>query len=357
MNIKKVALIEICGSHDECLYSQYRFLIEAGVDVHFIISDNLESRIQHYNDNLNILSLNFNNKLSNDLLKLYKIHQYLIKNEIDKVIINTASNEIISKLIYFIPKQTKIFGIIHSLKKLTTSFSQSLINKRIKKYFVINDYLMSYVPKFSDTKFSSFYPIYFKESAIKIDKDDDDFWVAIPGSIEFIRRDYLGLIHNLDNRELPKNLKFLFLSNSKSKYSDAEKIKDLVKDKPLKDNFIFFDEFIMPEKLAAYLMKTDLILPLLNPGVANYHDYLNNQISGSFNLSFGFSVPMLMHPDFKSIDDFEVSSYFCKEDDFYDTLMNFYDNKNLLYRKAQSIKDYKKFTFSYQQSKFLSFIN
>lgn len=357
MNTKKVALIEICGSHDECLYSQYSFLKKAGVDVCFIISDNLKPRIEHYDNNLNILSLRFNNKISNDILNLYEIRKYLINNKIDTAIINTASNEIISKLVYFIPMRIKLIGIIHSLKKLTTSFSQSLINNKIKSYFVINDYLLNYIPNLKDTKFSSFYPIYFKESSIKIDKEDNDFWVAIPGSIEFIRRDYLGLIHNLENKELPKNLKFLFLGNSKSKYSDVEKIKDLIKGKPYKDNFIFFDEFIMPETLAAYLEKSDLILPLLNPGVANYHDYLNNQISGSFNLSFGFAIPMLLHPDFKNIDDFEVSSYFCDEDDFYDTLVNFYKNRDILSRKVKSIKDYKKFNFSYQQSKFLSFIN
>lgn len=356
MNKKNVALIEICGSHDECLYSQYRFLIEAGLDVHLIISENLNSRIEHYDDNLNVLSLEFNNKLSNDIAKLYKIRKYLINNKIDRVIINTASNEIISKLLYFIPRKIRIFGVIHSLKKLTTSFSQSLINNKIKNYFVINDYLLKYAPNLKSTKFSSFYPIYFKKPGFEIEKVENDFWVAIPGSIEFIRRDYLGLIHNLEQREIPKNLKFLFLSNSKSKYSDASKIKDLIKNKPYNDNFIFFDEFIMPEKLAAYLNKSDLILPLLNPGVANYNDYLNNQISGTFNLSFGFSIPMIMHPDFSKFDDFVASSFFSDDDDFVDTILNFYYNREIMKQKASEIKSYQKFNFIVQQKKYLDFI-
>jgi len=356
LNKKNVALIQICGSHDECLYSQYRFLNEEGFDVHLIISENLISRIEHYDDNLNVLSLEFNNKLSNDIAKLYKIRKYLINNNIDSDIIHTASNEIISKLVYFIPQKIKIFGIIHSLKKLTTSFSQTLINIKIKNYFVINDYLHKYAPNLKNTKFSSFYPIYFKRSRIEIEKDGRDFWVAIPGSIEFIRRDYLGLIHNLEHREIPKNLKFLFLSNSKSKYSDAEKIKDLIKNKPYNDNFIFFDEFIMPEKLAAYLKKSDLILPLLNPGVANYKDYLNNQISGTFNLSFGFSVPMILHPDFIIIDDFKISSFFCGDNDFVDTILKFNNDREILQQKSSEIKSYKKFNFNLQQAKYLDFI-
>ncbi len=357
LNKKNVALIEICGSHDECLYSQYRFLNEAGFDVHLIISENMISRIEHYDENLNVLSLEFNNRLSNDIAKLYKIRKYLIKNNIDKVIINTASNEIISKLVYFISRKIKIFGIIHSLKKLTTSFSQTLINSKIKNYFVINDYLLKYVPNLKNTKFSSFYPIYFKKSRIEIEKDENDFWVAIPGSIEFLRRDYLVLIHNLEHREIPKNLKFLFLSNSKSKYSDAEKIKDLIKNKPYNENFIFFDEFIIPEKLAAYLNKSDLILPLLNPGVANYKDYLNNQISGTFNLSFGFSVPMILHPDFSKFDDFVVTTFFCEDNDFVDTIINFYNNREILKQKASEIKAYQKFNFIVQQDKYLEFID
>lgn len=357
LNSKKIALIEICGSHDECLYSQFRFLKEADIEVFFIISDNLEPRIKHFDDNLNIFKLKFNNKLSNDFLQLFKIRQYLIKNKIDTAIINTASNEIISKLVYFIPKKIKIIGIIHSLKKLTTSFSQSLINKRIKDYFVINDYLMNYVPNLNNTKFSAFYPIYFKESKIEIHKDIGDFWVAIPGSIEFNRRDYLGFIHNLGNRIIPKNMKFLFLSNSKSKYSDADKIKDLIKDKPYKDNFIFFDEFIMPQKMAAYLEKSDLIIPLLNPGVSNYHDYLNNQISGTFNLSFGFSVPMILHPDFNIIEDFQISSFFCDENDFIYTINKLYKNKELIAEKKKSIKTYKKFNFEFQQRNYIDFIH
>ncbi|HRP02733.1 MAG TPA: hypothetical protein PLE30_08815 [Candidatus Kapabacteria bacterium] len=356
MQAKNIALIEICGSHDECLYSQYRFIRESGNNVFFIISDNLASRIKHYDDNLNILSLKFNNKLSNDLLKLLEIKKYLKKKRIDIVVLNTASNEIISKLVYLIPNHIQIIGLLHSLKKLKHSFSQSLINKKVKKMFVLNDYLISHIPSIESINFQSIYTIYFKKPYIEVAKAQDEFWIAIPGNIQFSRRDYLGLIHNLESNDIPPNIKFLFLSSSNAKHSDAHKIKDLIYNKKYKDNFVFFDNYIMPDLMAGYISQSDLILPLLNPGVAHYDDYMKYQISGTFNLSFAFAKPMLIHYDFEKIDDFAVSSFFCNDNHFFEKIFQLYNNRELILDKCQSIAAYKKFDFDKQQANYLNFL-
>jgi len=354
---KNVALIEICGSHDECLYSQVKFLSESGLNVFLIISDNLDDRVKWFDNVAGIISFKFGTSLLNDLINLFKIRRTLKSKNIRNVIINTASNEIIAKLVNILPVSISVVGIIHSLKKLNNSFSQTLINHRIKKYFVLNDYLLNYIPQLEDTRFESFYPIYFPEYNYTIPKAENDFWVAIPGQIEFKRRDYLGLVHSLQKANLDKQIKILFLGNSCSQHSDAPKIKEMIKNDALNNNLVFFRQYIDPMILFAYIKQSDLILPLLNPGVAYYPDYINNQISGTFNLSFAFNIPMLLHSDFSGIDDFDISSIYYTNENIIEKINDIHQNPYLLSQHKEKMLSYSKFSIEYSKNKYINFIN
>jgi hypothetical protein len=356
---KKAALIEICGSHDECLYSQVLFLEKSEFEVHIIISSDLNERLELYENIHSILSLDFSKNLIKNLLTLRKIIRYINKNNIDNVIINTASGELIEYLTLFMPKRVKVFGVIHSLKKLTTSFSQKIINKKIKNYFLLNDYLLPFAPEsvLHDAKFESFYPIYFPYKTELIKKPKNEFWVVIPGHVEFKRRDYLGFIEILKGKTLDKSIKFLILGNSSHNYSDGKKLENLVGEIGFKNNFIFYYQFLPPEIFLNYIAISDLILPLMHPGIDFYPDYINNQISGTINLAFSFKKPMLLFKDFTMMDDFKASSFFYDLPELFSLIEHLFENRDIIDKKSTEIKNYDKFDFEFQRKKYVNFIN
>jgi hypothetical protein len=354
---KKAALIEICGSHDECLYAQALFLEKSDFEVHIIISSDLNERFGLYENIHAILSLDFSKNRFKNFISLLKIIKYINKNNIENVIINTASGELIEYLTLLLPKRIKVFGVIHSLKKLTASFSQKIINRRIKKYFLLNDYLLPFVPKvvLHDTKFESFYPIYFPYKTEIIKKPKDEFWIVIPGYVEYKRRDYLGFLDLLKDKKLDKSIKFLIMGNSSHIYSDGKNLENLVSEIGYKDNFIFYYKFLQPEIFLNYIAVSDLILPLMHPGIDFYPDYINNQISGTINLAFSFKKPMLLFKDFNMMDDFKASSFFYDLPEMHGLIELLFANKDIIDKKSIEIKNYKKFDFEFQRKKYVNF--
>ena len=356
---KKAALIEICGSHDECMYSQALFLEKSDYEVHIIISSDLNERFDLYDNISNILSLEFSKNRFRNFISLFKIIRYLKKNKINTVILNTASGELIEYFTFFLSKRIKVFGVIHSLKKLTTSFSQRIINRKIKNYFLLNDYLLPFAPKtlLKDAEFESFYPIFFPYKTEKIKKPKNEFWVVIPGHVEFKRRDYIGFIELLKGNTLDKSIKFLILGDSSHNYSDGKKLEVMVNEIGYRDNFVFFYEFLQPDIFLNYIAISDLILPLMHPEINFYPDYINNQISGTINLSFSFKKPMLLYKDFKMMDDFTISCFFYDLPELHGLIEHLFENRNEIDNKAIEIKNYDKFDFEFQRKKYINFIN
>src|SRR6476620_11851274 len=152
----KIVLIEFNSYHHECLYSQVKFLKAEGAHVTLIISPKSKGKVSSFADLIDEIYY-YDKKAPYFFLRkffvLLKLYFFIASKKFDKVVFNTASS---SKTLIFITMLLRFNGVecmgtIHNLRKMSSSFSQKLIYVNIKKYFVINDFLLNSAP-ISDPK-------------------------------------------------------------------------------------------------------------------------------------------------------------------------------------------------------------
>lgn len=348
----KVALLEIGTSHDECLYSQIKFIkSEKKYHLTLIANNVLADNIKNYDlvDKINLIDVG---EGTSQLLNLWKLRNKLISEKFDKVIINTAQSGVVKNLMLMpFPKKIEFIGVLHNTKKLIKSFSQKLISRKIKKYFVLSDYLLEKSKSISETKFKfeSFYPIYFPQhEKVDLKKLNSEIWIAIPGNIEFKRRDYLSLFDSIDKFGLNKNIKFILLGNINNGKEDSKIIKNKIQSMNLKESFVTFNSYVDIDTYYSYLEYSDFILPLIHidPNKDTTYKY---RISGAFNLAFGFKLPLIMENYFKEFDDFKDNSIFYSPDNMIEIINNIKISKTNVYTEN-------KWDFEFQKHKYLKFI-
>jgi glycosyltransferase involved in cell wall biosynthesis len=347
----KTAIIEIGGSHDECLYSQLLFLKKAHHDVDLYCSQNLYEQVKKFDiaDNIFFLDIQkgFLNKLKNNIFlwKKIRIEAY------EKVIFNTAQGNSLRDLMLFpFSKKVEFIGLIHNANKLLNSFSQKLISRKIKKYFVLNDYLLPVQKEVNHIKISSFYPIFFPNfEKVSIQKPDHEIWICIPGQIQQFRRNYKALIHSIDKEQIPNNINFILLGKCHES-NDCQEVKELIKEKGLENHFRLWTRFISNEEFHTFLSISDYIMPLVNVE-KDKSSYLNYKISGSFNLAFAHKKPLIMDEIYENTTDFKENAIFYN-----------WGNSNAIFDKIQRnildkpLYQNEKWSFTFQQKNYIDFL-
>lgn len=299
------AIIELGDSHDECIFAQVRFLKEYGYTVHLICTSNLKKQVSRFADVDHFVFFDFDNAGSvKSFYKLIQIRNYLIKNKVTQVIFNTAERNLVRTLTLLpFPSNINFSGIIHNGHKLLKSSSQWIISRKIKKYFVLNDYILPHLINTNGIAVESFYPIFFPELAYaSLPKQSDELWVCIPGQVDFNRRDYKGLLSTLKQLQSASKIKFIVLGRDQS---PNKRLREMVEEADLQHSFILFDSFIPNSVFHSYLQQSDIILPLLHPGMPKFEQYQRYKITGSINLAFAYKKPLLCEESFTHIPDFQ----------------------------------------------------
>lgn len=353
-NSDNIAIIEFDNSHDELLYSQVKFLNTYNLTPHILVNDSLEKRLFFLKDFCQFRTFPTAKSFFKRIKMILDIFQYIRINHIKKIILNSAHGVLVRDFCLLAPGDIEIIGVLHYVDKLSGSFTQKLISSRVKKYFVLNYYLLQLIKNEGGKQFQSFYPIYFN-SFNKIDtkKRKDEIWITIPGPVEFLKRDYLGLFNSIGN--LTPDIKFIFLGRSDT--VDGRELKDIAKQKGLLSNCKFFDGFIDWDLFLSYLSDSDIIMPLIHPSTPRFEDYLYKHISGSFNLSFGLGIPMLINESFADKSDFQISSIFYSVDNLQDILMDCSKRRNKLLELKNNILSHPIFSFDYQSKNYIDFVN
>lgn len=342
----KIALVEINNSHDECLYTQLIHLKNQGYKVDGFFHPTIANQVTSFSHLFGeIKIINFENvnffKRIELIIRLYNnLKQY------DKIIINTVRSSVIRDLmlLLLLNSKTECIGTIHNTKKLNTSFTQKIINLKIKKYFVLADHLKTNPVKNIQTE--SYYPIYFlNQEYVNLKKNKFEKWICIPGRVEFKRRNYLGLIKMLKNSEINSNIKFIILGNINTK--DGQIFKAKIKKNKLDDKFILFNQFIDNELYYNYLYSSNYVLLLLHQDSS----YLKYKIAGSYNLAYAFKKPLIYREYYKSIRDFKENGISYKDTNFIKII------NNLPLTDTKNIYTNKKWHYSFQQKKYINFIN
>ncbi len=353
---KKIALIEITTYHEECLFSQLQFLKGVGYDITLITHPKNSQNTPYYgisNDKVKF----FDPKSSSFLIRRIKnwigLYRFLVKSGIEQIIFNTASsNKEVIALTKFLPKKIQCFGIIHNLKKLNSSYSQKIISQRIKKYYVLNDYLEHSIEiENRDIKLFSFYPIFFPSyTPSKIINKNKDIWICIPGELNYNRRDYLMVLSALESLNRPPNLKILILGKLNADREDTKDFLHMVNSFKLGSHIITFDGFISNEAFHTFLKESDFIMA---PVSLREKNYLKFKITGAYNLAFAYKKPLICPEELSAIPDLKHNSLFYSDKNSLSLLFSKICNEEV--NLTQLYKE-EKWNFIYQQKKYINLL-
>lgn len=349
---KRVAIVEIGGSHDECILSQLVSLKEAGAWVVLCgTKDILEknSTFKKYLDSFHEVTLP--KSAIGDFLEMVRLNRWFKKNKIDRVIANTAQGGHIRNLCITSSPKIQFFGFIHTIKMLESSFTQSIISKKIKDYFVLNDTLKRYSKKTKNRNVYSFYPLNYPHFNLTIPKPENEFWIAIIGGVESRRKDLNGFIELA--KLTPKNVHFHFLGKSKLETDEVHQFLKEINENKLSNRIKLFDNFLTEEAFDGYLQKTDAIFPLVHPYTPSADEYFKRQISGAINIAFSYKIPMLIHENYQDWEDFKDGVIFYNLSNFGERFSTF--QTSVLTLKNQLIAN-PKFSAEFQNKHFAKII-
>jgi len=294
----KIALIEIGGSHDECLYSQVKILKSVkNVHLTLICDESLRENVKYYDSVDENIFIQITKKGFRQWRDLYELWKLCKKEKFDKIIFNTAQGKIISKFLMFpFSKRVDFYGTLHNVSKLGSSGTQRRISKKVKHYFILNEYLENGLMK-NNTKnnsFSVFHPVFFPNyPKLKIDKKENEIWICIPGQVELKRRDYGALFESIKAYGININIKFLLLGKYGHKHGDGDFIKKHIQKLSIENQFMTWEGFIPVSTFNSMIKMSDYILPLIHNKDSSGELY-QNQISGAFNIAVGHKKEIIV---------------------------------------------------------------
>ena len=308
---KKVLVVEFNNWHDECLYTACSFLRAEGCSFSLVLNEKLEKRVgkEIYGDEEPVF-LPFKG-LGNMFSSFRKIRRMLKDGGYTHLYLNTAQGSVAWKFfLYGISSGIKVSGVIHNIAKLDGSFGQRVITRRIDHYVLLNDILLDSYRKRCKKPVSVLYPVDYPEYAsVAVDKPDNEVWIAVPGEMSLMRRDYNSIIY--PGAVYDRNVKFIFLCNSHR--SDGEELLARIGEYSLNGNMVTFDKFVDNAVFFSYIKKCDYIMPLVCPSKEVYAKYLTDKISGTYNIAFAYRKVMLCPKEMAVYEDFSDTSLFYDE--------------------------------------------
>lgn len=354
---KEILLIEFNESHTEVLHSQILFLLNKHYRVNLWINNEAEfkdiyrGKVKIIRERTKISSLNIG--------LLYKVVRFVQRNKIKKIVLNTAHGILVRNLCLLLMKsEVEIIGVIHQAHKLLKSSTQKIISRKIKKYFVLNDYVKEFINKLSGNnyKVNSFYPIFFTDQHKEESNTNDRIIITVPGKVIQIRKGYVFLLESILKLpdELKEKIQFVFLGTA-TKHESADVLNIIARNNISESTVKIYRKHVPESKFNEVLQKSDYIMPLIHPTSHSYNEYLSTEVSGAFNTAFAFKKPLLMYESFNKFEDFKKFSLFYNEDNF-SQLLNNLTKHDCSIEIKKNYEDYKKFTLDFQTENYINFI-
>lgn len=366
MNKKVMLYCEFGTAHHDVMFSVMN-LIKDEYEIHLLTNPLLEDRIP---TSIAYASKKFFQTEGRASWKTaIEGLKHLKKIDPDIVFINTAQSNVVRDFLLMMPfrnsrgHKIEVRGIHHNAVKLINSFSQKLISLRLKKYLVLADYVHDNLKPFlakSSISTTSFFPCYYEfdgNSTISEDHQQlikNKIIIAIPGTVEQTRRDYKGLLKALAAQPPPEELIFAILGNSLR--GDGPWLKSEVQRMGLQDSFIFFDGFVPNQLLFSWLSKSHVLAPLMHPGMDAFEDFSKFKITGTYSLSYGFQLPMIMHQSIHTSPYFKDISIGYEIPDLGNLLATLSERIAVLNQLKLNIKNDSRFNRSEQQIHLLQYL-
>ncbi len=346
-----VALMEVGGSHDECLYSQIYALNNAGHKVYLICTKEIKDRNPSFEELLaGFVIIEFSkSKFKNNGILLGVIRK-LKGLEVSKLVLNTAQGGKIRNLcLMSLFSKLEFIGIIHTTRKFKESFTQKVINWKVKKYLLLSEYLWSTVSPPRNSKVDYFYPIRYQGYTHSL-PSNEKLEVTIIGGVENRRKDLDGFVHLISTLKAEAN--FTFLGKSDLNHDDVHAFQLKLTEMKLTENVKTFNTFVSQKEFNRHLKKTDVILPLVHPNTPSADQYFKNQISGAMSVAFGYKIPMLIHEHYNFIEEMKPASIYYNPSNFSQRLSDVDGFKKVRLKMESNPK----FDPKEQEKRFLNFL-
>jgi hypothetical protein len=284
-----ILILELGGSHSECIHTAIHYFHAENHRVFLSCNVFLQEQIIEQHKLSGYLPLpEKTNGLANKIKIIKQLRLYMKHNKIDVLYFNTLDISWIRYLVFLLPTCKKA-GILHDSQKITRSlyFKYFAILSRLK-ILTLSTY-KGHIPR--GIKVQKFLATYFPKTNIKVAiKPTKDFWVVVPGAMDFVRKDFLPFLDYLSKYGIDKNIYFIFLGRKSEQLINKEKIEI----NPNLANILYFEEkYIEYGKFHAYMEQADLILPLFPLDICHSF-YGKSRISGAFNLSLAYCKPIFL---------------------------------------------------------------
>ena len=347
-----VALIEVGESHDECLYSQIFALKNSGRKVLLICTEKMRARNPHFEEHIfEYYSVSFSTSGIKNMLAMKSVLKYMKRKNVSRAILNTAQGTHIRNLC-LLSRFSKIeyTGIIHTTRKFEGSFTHRVIGKKVKKFLLLSEHLLSTVQAPAGTRLDYFYPIrYWNENNHRI--ESHKFELTIIGGVEKRRKDLDGFVDMI--KGMDDSVRFTFLGKSDMEDETVRAFQKRLKEEQLENAVVFFDRFVSHEEFSEQLRRTDAILPLVHPDTPSAEQYFKKQISGAMNVAFGYKIPLLIHEAYRGIEEMKDACLYYDPKYFCAMLK---DNKDALKDIAERMTQNEKYNAEHQESRYLKFV-
>ena len=326
---KNVALLELGGSHTECMHLQIKALKDYGYSIFLICNCKLFDDFPNKTDFKAYQLFDDKKSVIDKIKQISSIKKFLNQNDINTLVINTLEVTAVRDLLVFPPSTIKNYvALLHNAKKLNKAHFR-YTRKRVKKILLLSkDIENSINIKSKHFKISTLYPIYFPQYPdFIVEKPDNEFWITIPGFISFKRKNLAYLFKSMQEETLNKGIKFIFLG--KVNENEQQEFKDEINKLPNSAVIKTFDSRIPENVFATYIKSSDLILPLVN-----IDHYKSHRISGAYNLAYGYKIPLYLEAELNNCSDFEgVALFYQKSKNIISQINDLVENNNNVVEK------------------------
>jgi len=349
-----VALVELSDHHGECIYPQLRFLASAGIPVHLVCSEAVAARLRGTEEAASLATFRFGRRTGRDLPEIWRVRRHLLDLGVDTVVLNTARGSRVRNLMLLPTGRLRFVGVAHIANKLSGGSTQFVVGRKTHTFLVLNDYILPHVRVTPASRVAGIYLIYFPPyRPLPVPKPKGEFWVCIPGQVEFKKRDYEALFDRISERSPDRGVQFVMPGAGPPTDRDGQRLREILDARGLTARFRLWDDFVDHDTFFSVLAASDLIMPLIHPRKPSHEEYLKYKVSGTFNLAFGFSLPMFCEESFAGIDDFDAGCLFYKESNLVERLNRLVRNPQPLADTRARLAAYSKFDFETQRQRYL----
>jgi hypothetical protein len=392
----RVALIEMDSSHDECLLTQINALKQRGCWILLITNEEVRARNQYLENlvdewrEIDPKGKKIRGAAIGDAMIIWRMVRSLKKQKIEKVIFNTGQGgHVRNACLFSLFSKMEFIGIIHTIRKFQGSFTQRVIGMKMKKYFVLADFLKEQViptptsaplshRREANTKaaeqavakqqemqtsvssyqshrnrmpkLQSFYPLDFPKEDF-IPEKDDKLHISIIGAVESRRKDLEGFVSLVEQSD--PSVHFHFLGKADPNDEDIIQLKEELEKISRLDQVEFFETRIEFTEMNQILRKSNAILPLVHPNTPSADEYFRHQIPGAMSMTLGYNIPLLLHQSVKHIGELQPASVYYSMSDFSEALTKLTSEENII---REVMEQSAEFSSAHQYKKYLNFI-